>query len=130
MIHLRSNQRLYLSEDLMGYVDKLTSDGTIPYQVDFLQFGFAHAIQEEMEPATKYSRHEITTDTNILGNAKVVIEAVAQWYARESELRTLQSSGDLLTFICDLGVSGSRKLEERWRSKSKSQIQNDITSLL
>jgi hypothetical protein len=126
MIHLQSNQRLYISEDLRGYVDKLMNDGTIPYAVDFLQLGFAHAVREELEPATEFDRHTITTNTDILGNSKLVIEAVAQWYARSKKIEQLEESSELLRFICDLGASGGRELRDRWSSRSKSQIQSYI----
>lgn len=130
MIHLRSNQRLYISEDLRGYVDKLIDDGTIPYAVDFLQLGFAYAVREELEPATEFDRHTITTNTDILGSATILLEAVAQWYARESKSVELESSNDLLNLICNLGVSGGRQLKEEWSARSKSQIQKDISSLV
>lgn len=131
MIHLRSNQRLYISEDLRGYVDKLIEDGTIPYAVDFLQLGFAYAVKEELDPATEFDRHTITTNTNILGDAKVVIESVAQWYARKNEVEEPEDSDSLLALICDISISGGRALQERWASRSKSQVQRDIaTSIL
>ena len=126
MIHLQSNQRLYISDDLRGYVDKLIEDGTIPYAVDFLQLGFAHAVQEQLEPATEFDRHTITTNTDILGNSKLAIEAVAQWYARSKKLEEFEESSELLRFICDLGASGGRDLRDGWSSRSKSQIQSYI----
>ena len=126
MIHLQSNQRLYISEDLRGYVDKLISDGTVPYRVEFLQLGFAFAVREELQPATEFNRHEITTNTDILSNARLVIEAVAQWYAREIGFGELENSSDLLKFICSTAVTGGRALQERWSSRSKSQVQNDV----
>lgn len=126
MIHLQSNQRLYISEDLRGYVDKLIDDGTIPYAVDFLQLGFAYAVQEELEPATEFDRHTITTNTDILGDAKLVVEAVAQWYARKIGHAKLENSSDLLALICNISVSGGRSLQGRWETRSKSQIQQDI----
>lgn len=128
MIHLQSNQRLYISEDLRGYVDKLIDDGTIPYAVDFLQLGFAHAVQEELGPAAEYDRHTITTNTDILGDGKHVIEAVAQWYARKSGTGQLNNSGELLEFICAIAITGGRRLQKDWKSKSKSQIQLKIVS--
>lgn len=129
MVHLRSNQRLFVSEDLLGYIDKLTSDGVIPYQVDFLQLGFCEAVQARLQPASSFSRHEITSDTNILGKRKIVIEAVAQWYAREIEIERPQDSSELLDFICKIGIAGGRKLRERWGDRRKGQIQADIATL-
>lgn len=126
MVHLENKQRLYISEDLRGYVDKLIDDGTIPYAVDFLQLGFAYAVQEEMEPATDFDRHTITTNTDILGNAKPMIEATAQWYAREIDLNKPTNSDELLRLICTLGVTGARRLRETWGSRTKSQIQRHI----
>lgn len=126
MIHLQSNQRLYISEDLRGYVDKLIDNGTIPYAVDFLKLGFAHAVREELKPATGFDRHTITTNTDILGNGKLVIEGIAQWYAREIEPATLEDSDELLRFVCNTGISGGRALQDKWKSKRKSQIQFDI----
>ena len=130
MIHLQSNQRLYISEDLRGYVDKLIDDGTIPYAVDFLQLGFAHAVQEELEPATDSERHTITTNTEILGSAKPVIEAVAQWYAREISYGVPDDSNQLLSLICDTSIAGGRRLRRHWKGRSKTQIQNTIHHLL
>lgn len=129
MIHLRSNQRLYISEDMRGYVDKLIDDGTIPYAVDFLQLGFAYAVRERIQPAKEFDRHNITSNTDILGESKLVIEAVANWYAREIDTPIPVDSGDLLQIICNSGVAGGHSLKQRWSSKSKSQVQNDISNL-
>ena len=126
MIHLQSNQRLYISEDLRGYVDKLIDDGTIPYAVDFLQLGFACAVREGLKPTTEFDRHTITTNTDILGNRKLVIEAVAQWYARDRDLDEPQDSSALLELVCNTGIAGGRKLIERWSTRSKSQIQQEV----
>lgn len=128
MIHLQSNQRLYISEDLRGYVDKLTDDGTIPYAVDFLQLGFAESISERLKPATQYTRHEITDNTSILGNAKVVLEAVSQWYSREIGYEDIDTSEKLINFICSIAISGGRSLRNKWSKRSKSQIKSDIIS--
>lgn len=129
MIHLQSNQRLYISEDLRGYVDKLIEDGTIPYAVDFLQLAFAYAVQEDSEPATEFRRHTITTNTDILGNAKLAIEAVAQSYARKGDFKKPEDRSELLKFICTAGIAGGRALQERWTSRTKSQIQHDILNM-
>lgn len=129
MIHLQSNQRLYISKDLRGYVDKLISDGTVPYAVDFLQLGFAYAVNKELTPVDELDRHEITSNTDILGSARPVIEAVAQWYAREIKFGELEDSSDLLHFICSAAVAGGSALREEWSSRSKSQVQQHIISL-
>lgn len=126
MIHLQSSQRLYISEDLRGYVDKLTDDGTIPYAVDFLQLGFAESVREGLKPATQYKRHEITDNTNILGDTKVVLEAVSQWYSREIEHTNINASDEMLDFICELAISGGRMLKDKWSKKSKHQIESEI----
>jgi len=128
MIHLQSSQRLYISEDLRGYIDKLIDDGIIPYAVDFLQLGFAYAVQEKLEPAAEFEHHTITANTDILGEAKAVIESVAQWYARENGFEKPEDSASLLTLICNLSISGGRALQERWASRSKSQVQRDIAT--
>lgn len=129
MIHLRSNQRLYISENLRGYVDKLIDDGTIPYAADFLKFGYAYAVREDLEPAVEFDRHTITTNTDILGDSKIVIEATAQRYAREIDCQ-VESAEDLLNLTCSLAISGGRLLKKRWSNRIKTQIQKDITSLL
>lgn len=129
MVHLRSNQRLYISEDLRGYVDKLIDDGTIPYAVDFLQLGFAHAIREELEPATVFERHTITTNTDILGDSKLAIEAIAQWHARRSDLQKPKDSDHLLDLICSSAIEGGRHLRRKWSSRSKSQVHELVASL-
>jgi hypothetical protein len=129
MIHLESNQRLHISKDLRGYVDKLIDDGTIPYAVDFLQLGFAHAVREELEPANEFERHTITTSTDILGNTKLVVEAVCQWYARKLQSADPTTKEDLLNLICALAISGGRELKNRWGSRSKLQIQGHVSEL-
>ena len=128
MTHLKSNQRLYISKDLRGYGDKLIDDGTIPYAVDFLQLGFAYAVREELEPAGEYDRHTITTNTDILGDGKHVVEAVAQWYARKSGTGKLNSSDELLEFVCAIAITGGRRLQKDWKGRSKSQVQSQIAS--
>ena len=128
MLHLQSNQRLYISEDLRGYVDKLIDDGTIPYAVDFLQLGFAHAVRKELEPVTEFNRHTITTNTDLLGNAKPVVEAVAQWYARKIS-HDLSNEDDLLELICLTSVAGGRSLKEHWNNRRKEQVQSIIIDM-
>jgi hypothetical protein len=128
MIHLQSNQRLYISDDLRGYVDKLNDDGTITYSVDFLQLGFAYAVNEEIHPPSETNKHELTS-VNTLGGKAIVYETIAQWYSRKIYGSTPTSSEELLSLICGLGVSGGRKLKERWEKKSKSQIRNDIVKI-
>ena len=129
MLHLQSNQRLYISEDLLGYVDKLIDDGTIPYVVDFLKLGFAYAVTNELPPATKFSRHEITDNTDILGKAKHVMEATSQWYARKLEWDTLEDSTELLRFTCNTGIAGGRRLKDEWRTRSKTQVLSEIIKI-
>jgi hypothetical protein len=129
MIHLKSNQRLYISKDLRGYVDKLISDGTVPYAVDFLKLGFAYAVREELAPADSFQRHEITASTDILGSSRVVIEAIGHHYARETEKLQLRNSSDLLELICDIAISGGQQLRSRWEARRKSQVQQDIINL-
>ncbi|MFB6278071.1 MAG: hypothetical protein ABEK75_01050 [Salinibacter sp.] len=128
MIHLQSNQRLYISEDLRGYAKKLKGEGTIVNAVDFLQLGFARAVNEELDPAEDFSRHELT-DIYTLGSAQIVLEATAQWYARESGFGKLRNSSELLRFICNLGISGGRVLHENWNVRSKSQIRQHIIEM-
>lgn len=128
MIHLQSNQRLYISEDLRGYAKKLKDEGTIVNAVDFLQLGFAHAVSERLYPAEDVDRHELT-DIYTLGNAQLVLEAVAHWYARENDFDELGNSSDLLSFICNLGISGARVLREDWNKRSKSQIRQRVIKL-
>jgi hypothetical protein len=112
----------------MGYVDKLKDEGTIVNAVDFLQLGFAHAVNEKLHPAENLDRHELA-DIYTLGNAQIVLEAVAHWYARESGFGALENSNDLLYFFCNLGIAGGRILEEDWKKRGKSQIQQRIISL-
>jgi hypothetical protein len=129
MIQLKSNQRLYISKDLQGYVDKLVSDGTVPLAVDFLKLGFSYGVMEELHPSSEFRRHEITANTEVLGDGKPIIEAVAQWHAREIGVGRVENERELLDMVCRTGISGGRMLQKRWQSKSKGQVQSDIPNL-
>lgn len=125
MIHLQSDQRLSISEDLIGFADRLTTEGTVPRRVDLLLLGFSYAVNNQLRPAEDTKRHELIRVSG-LGDAQLVVEAVAQWHARALDLSELADASELLDFIIRVGVAGVRALKERWEGKSKSQIQWDI----
>jgi hypothetical protein len=61
-----------------------------------------------------------------LGDQQLPIEAVAHWYAQKLDRGVPGDEHDLLDFICRTGIAGVRELQERWKGRSKSQIQWDI----
>lgn len=129
MNKLKSNQRLFLSEDLMGYADLLKTNGTLPRRVDFLLLGFSYAITNNLLPAENVKRHPLIQVDSLAEDTKLIIGIISHWYARKQSLGEPDDSGKLLELICYLGITGARKLKERWESRSKSQIQSDIGSL-
>ena len=128
MIHLQSDQRLFISEDLIGFSDRLSNEGTVPRRLDLLLLGFSYAVNNQLPPAEDAKRHELTRVAS-LGEAQLAVEAVAQWYARALSLPEFADEGELLDFIIRVGVAGVRILRERWEGKSKSQIQWDVMRL-
>lgn len=127
MIRLSGTEDIYISEDLLGYVDKLREEGTITRRVDLLLMGFSYAVTHELAPAENFPRHSLIKVYGI-DDMKLVIEATAQWYAERIRY-SLESSSDLLNLICGLGVAGARELRDQWREKSKPQIWWDIMEL-
>jgi len=127
MVHLQGTERLFISEDLIGYADKLTEDGVFSRRLDLLLMGFSHAVTNEIPPvdADEITRHELTRAVS-LGNQQLPIEAVAHWYAQKLDREVPEDEHDLLDFICRTGIAGVRKLQEKWEGRSKSQIQWSI----
>ena len=128
MIHLQSDQRLAISEDLIGFSDRLSNEGTVPRRLDLLLLGFSYAVNNQLPPAEDAKRHELIRASS-LGDAQLAFEAVAQWYARALDSPELVDESELLDFIIRVGVAGVRALKERWEGKSKSQIQWDVMRL-
>lgn len=128
MIHLQSHQRLFISEDLAGFADHLSNEGTMPRRVDLLLLGFSYAVNNRLLPSEEAKARELTRVAS-LGEAQLAVEAVAQWYARDLDSPEFADEGELLDFIIGVGVTGVRALKERWEGKSKSQIQWDVMRL-
>lgn len=128
MVHLQGTERLFISEDLIGYADKLTRDGVFPRRLDLLLLGFSYAVTNRLSPAGDVKRHELTRAVS-LDESQLPVEAVAHWYAREIDQGELVDEGSLLDFICRVGTAGAGALSERWKGRSKSQIQWDIIRL-
>jgi hypothetical protein len=127
MIHLQGTERLFISEDLIGYADKLTEDGVFSRRLDLLLMGFSHAVTNEIPPvdANEITRHELTRAVS-LGDQQLPIEAVAHWYAQKLNCEVPENEHDLLDFICRTAIAGVLELREQWEGRSKSQIQWDI----
>jgi len=127
MIHLQGTERLFISEDLIGYADKLTKDGVFPRRLDLLLLGFSHAVTNEIPPADSkdVTRHELTRAVS-LGEQQLPVEAVAHWYGRKLDRDAPEEEHELLDLICRTGIAGVQRLRERWESRSKQQIQMDI----
>lgn len=122
MLHLQPGQRLFISEDLIGYADKLDADGVFPRRLDLLLYGFAYAVANELKPAENVQRHELIR-AMYLDDEELPVSAVAQWYNRKLGYDPLDDEQDLLDFVCRVGIAGVRALRERWEGRSKSQIQ-------
>ena len=130
MIRLKGNERLFISEDLIGYSDELVKQGTVPRRVDFLFLGFGYAIKNELQPADDYERHPLISTLSIDSKMMMPIEATAQWYAGKRGYPELTEESELLTLICSIGIAGARELQKRWAVRRKSQIQMDIMQML
>lgn len=127
MIHLQGTERLFISEDLIGYADKLTEDGVFSRRLDLLLMGFSHAVTNEIPPVgtDEITRHELTRAAS-LGDHQLPVEAVTHWYAQKLDRKVPEDEHDLLDFICRAGIAGVQKLQEKWEGRSKSQIQWEI----
>ena len=127
MVHLQGTERLFISENLIGYADKLTEDGVFPRRLDLLLMGFSHAVTNEIPPvdADEITRHELTRAVS-LGDQQLPIEAVAHWYAQKLNREVPENEHDLLDFICRTGIAGVHELRKRWDGRSKSQVQFDL----
>ena len=129
MIRLKGTETLFISEDLIGYADTLYKEGTIPRRVDLLLLGFSYAVTNNLLPAENVKRHDLVRAYSVDNDARLAIEAVAHWYARELGKDELTSESELLDFICRVGIAGLRELQKRWEQRRKSQIQWDIMEL-
>ena len=129
MIHLQSHQRLFISEDLAGFADHLSNEGTMPRRVDLLRLGFSYTVNNRLLPSEEAKGRELTRVAS-LGEAQLAVEAVAQWYARALDSSEFADESELLDFVIRVGVAGVRALKERWEGKSKSQIQWDVMRLV
>jgi hypothetical protein len=127
MVHLQGTERLFISEDLIGYADKLTEDGVFSRRLDLLLMGFGHAVTNEIPPvdAHEITRHELTRAVS-LGDQQLPIEAVAHWYVQKLDREVPEDEHDLLDFICRTGIAGVLELRDKWEGRSKSQIQWSI----
>jgi hypothetical protein len=130
MIRLQGNERLFISEDLLGFTDELDKQGTIPRMVDILFLGFGYAVKNSLMPAEDYKRRPIVAVMSIEPDMMLAIEATAQWYAKQFGLNEPQDETNLLVLICSIGIAGARELQKRWEVRSKSQIQMDIISII
>lgn len=130
MLHLNPSHKIFISEDLIGYADRLVEERVFPRRIDLLLLGFSYAVNNNIEPATDFKRHELHYTSGIDPDTRLAAEAVAQWYARElGRADEIDSDRKLLDFICAMGIAGVRALRERWEGKRRSQIQWDILEL-
>lgn len=129
MLHLQPSDRLFISEDLTGFSDEIVNQGTLSRRIDLVFLGFSYAVNKRLEPAEDYKRHQLIQVASIDADTLLAFEAVAHWYAKELQLDSIDNEANLLEFICSLGITGVRALRERWKNKSKSQIQFDILNV-
>ena len=130
MLHLQPSDRLFISEDLTGFSDKIVNQGTLSRRIDLVFLGFSYAVNNRLEPAEDYKRHQLIQVASIDSDTLLALESVAHWYAKELQLDGIDNEASLLEFICALGINGVRALRDRWKNKSKSQIQFDILSIV
>lgn len=129
MIHLKGTESLYTSEDLAGFSDKLVGDGTLPRRIDLILLGFSYAVTQGLSPVETFKRHELLKAMSVNESDRRAVEAVAQWYAKQQGWPTAENEKGLLDLMCRLGIAGARELRDRWKGKSKSQIQWDILQM-
>jgi len=129
MLHLQPNDRLFISEDVLGFADEINKQGTMPRRIDLMFLGFSYAVVNGLPPAHDVKRHQLIQVAAIDADTLLSAESVAQWYAKENKLGEIVDEKQLLEFICCIGITGIRALQDRWKNKSKSQIQFDILGM-
>jgi len=129
MVHLQGTERLFISEDLIGYADKLTEDGVFPRRLDLLLMGFSHAVTNEIPPVdnSEITRHELTEAVS-LGKKQLPVEALAHWYAQKLGRELPEDGYELRDLICRTGIAGVQELRVKWEGRSKAQVQWNILS--
>lgn len=127
MIKFAEQDRFFISEDLMGLADKLVEEKTFETRVDFLLYGAAYAIRNDLSPAIDFKRHDLGMRSSSLpSNLKISFEMVIPKYCEEKSITIPSEPKDLMNTICCLGVEGARKLSDIWKTMSRSQKLNHI----
>lgn len=127
MIKFAEQDRFFISEDLMGLADKLVEEKTFETRVDFLLYGAAYAISNNILPTTDFKRHYLGMILSSLpSDLKISFEMVIPKYCEEKSITIPSEPKDLMNTVCCLGVEGARKLSDIWKTMSRSQKLNHI----
>ena len=129
MIQLKDLDLIYVDKELAPLTARLAEEGTVQRQVDLLLIGYAYAIQQKMKPKEKIIRHDLIRAGALGDDNKIAIELTAPWYTKEQELQKIETPKQLLEFTCKLASAGLEKLAEKWKERTKSQIELAILKL-
>ena len=129
MIEFAHQDRFFISEDLMGFADKLVEEKIFETGIDFLLYGAAYAIRNNLLPTDNdnFQRHTLgTLPISLPSETKSGFELIVPTYCEEKSLPSLSEAKDLMNVVCCLGIEGARKLAEDWKAMSRSQILNSV----
>jgi len=129
VVHLDEGDNVYISEDLVGYAQKLKNDGVVPRQIDLLLLGFAYAVEKGISPLEKMTRKDMARAIIIDKDLRIAVEATAAWHAKQIGAPVPDDDKKLLDFICRLGSAGVQTLQKEWEGKSRSQIALSVLKL-
>ncbi len=127
MIKFSEQDRFFISEELIGQADKLVEEKTFETRVDFLLYGAAYAISNNLLPATGFKRHPLGQILSSLpSDLKISFEMVISKYCEEKSIAIPSEPKELMNTVCCLGIEGARKLSDIWKTMSRSQKLNHI----
>ena len=127
MIKFADQDRFFISEDLMGFVDKLVEEKIFETRVDLLLFGAAYAIKNNLPPAKTFQRHDLGMRPSSLPEEfRSLFELITPTYCEDISIVTPSEPKELMNVVCCLGIEGAKRLSKNWKGMSRSQILNSV----
>jgi len=130
MIKFADQDRFFISEDLMGFADKQVEEKIFETRVDFLLYGAAYAIKNNLSPAKSFQRHDLGMRPSSLPEEfRASFELIVPAYCEDMSLPVPSEPKEFMSVVCCLGIEGGRKLYEDWKAMSRSQIMKKIIDI-
>jgi len=127
MIKFADQDRFFISEDLMGFADKQVEEKIFETRVDFLLYGAAYAIKNNLPPANSFQRHDLGMRPSSLPEEfRSLFELIVPTYCEDMSLPIPSEPKEFINVVCCLGIEGAKELRDQWKSMSRSQILNYI----